>query len=204
MKINTNTWNKIRYTIYSPFYDILVGYFANTRKKSIESLEIKPGNEVLLLGAGTGLDLNVIPKGCNITAIDITPAMIEKVKKRNQKLNHNLNAIVMDGQALKFSDNYFDKIVLHFILAVIPDPIACIKEAERVLKTGGNIVVLDKFLPKNKKISYARRLLNLPANLFFTDITRSFETVIKATNLMVVADMGVHFNGNFRIIKLQK
>jgi phosphatidylethanolamine/phosphatidyl-N-methylethanolamine N-methyltransferase len=109
MRINTNSWNRIRYTIYSPFYDILVGYFKNTRKKSIQLLEIKPGDEVLLLGAGTGLDLIVIPKGCKITAIDITPAMIDKVKKRNQKLNHNLNAIVMDGQKLQFPDNSFDQ-----------------------------------------------------------------------------------------------
>jgi phosphatidylethanolamine/phosphatidyl-N-methylethanolamine N-methyltransferase len=137
MKINTNKWNRIRYTIYAPFYDILVGYFTSTRKKSIQLLAIEPGNKVLLLGAGTCLDLNMIPKGCEITAIDITPAMIEKIKKRNQKLNHDLKTIVMDGQKLEFSDNLFDKIILHFVLAVIPDPVSCIKEAERVLKLGG-------------------------------------------------------------------
>jgi len=204
MKVNTNTWNKIRYTIYAPFYDILVGYFTNTRKKSIQLSEIKPGDEVLLLGAGTGLDLNVIPKGSKITAIDITPAMINKVKKRNQKLNHTLNAIVMDGQKLQFSDNSFDKIILHFVLAVIPDPVSCIKEAERVLKMGGNIVVLDKFLPKNKKISFVRRLINPIANLFFTDITRSFESIINVTGLKIVSDTDAHFNGNFRVIRLVK
>ena len=204
MKINTNGWNKIRYTIYSPFYDILVGHFENTRKKSIQSLEIKPGDEVLLLGAGTGLDLNMLLKRCNITAIDITPAMIEKVEKRNQKLNHNLKAIVMDGQKLEFPDNSFDKIILHFVLAVIPNPISCIKEAERVLKNGGSITILDKFLPYNRKISFLRKIVNPVANLFFTDINRSFESIISSTNLKVVSDIGVHFKGKFRLIKLSK
>lgn len=204
MKINSNKWNKFRYTFYAPFYDFLVGYFKNTRKRSIDLLEIKPGDRILLLGAGTGLDLDNIPKGCEITAIDITPAMIEKVKKRNVKLNHSLTAIVMDGQSLQFPDNRFDKIILHFILAVIPDPLACIKEVERVLNKGGCVVVLDKFLPKNQNVSVARSMLNVLAKFFFTDITRDFETIVQATGLKTVLDIGVHFNGNFRIIKLLK
>ena len=204
MKINTNRWNKIRYTIYAPFYDTLVGYVANSRKKSIETLEIRPGDKVLLLGAGTGLDLNIIPKGCSITAIDITPAMIDKIKKRNEKLNHDLIALVMDGQKLEFPDNSFDKIILHFVLAVIPNPVNCIKEVERVLKTGGKITVFDKFLPKNRKISFARKVVNPVANLFFTDINRGFESIVSSTSLKVISDIDVHFSGKFRIIKLAK
>jgi phosphatidylethanolamine/phosphatidyl-N-methylethanolamine N-methyltransferase len=204
MKINTNRWNRIRYTIYSPFYDFLVGYFKHSRTKSIQSLETKPGDKVLIIGAGTGLDLQVLPKGCEITAIDITPAMIHKIEKRNLKLNCNLKEMVMDGQALKFPDNSFDKIILHFVPAVIPDPIACIKEAERVLKTGGSIVILDKFLPKNRKISFARKLVNPIANFFFTDITRDFDSIANTTTLKVVADVDAHFGGNFRRIKLRK
>jgi ubiquinone/menaquinone biosynthesis C-methylase UbiE len=204
MKINTNAWNKTRYTIYAPFYDILVGHFETTRKKSIQSLQIEPGDEVLLLGAGTGLDLNLMPKRCSITAIDITPAMIDKVEKRNQKLSHNLKTIVMDGQKLEFPDNFFDKIVLHFVLAVIPNPVSCIKEVERVLKMGGNITVFDKFLPKNKKISLLRKVVNPIANLFFTDINRSFESMVNATDLKIVSDIDAHFNGKFRFIKLVK
>ncbi len=204
MKINTNTWNKIRYTIYSPFYDTLVGHFRHSRRKSVESLEVKQGDRVLLIGAGTGLDLKLLPKGCEITAIDITPAMIHKIKKRNRKLNYNVNVIVMDGQALQFPDNSFDKIILHFVLAVIPDPFACIKEAERVLKDGGNIVVLDKFLPKHKKIPFVQGLINPVANLFFINITRDFESIVNATRLKIVSDIDAHFNGNFRRIKLSK
>ena len=204
MKINTNAWNRIRYTIYSPFYDLLVGHFENTRKKSIHSLEIKPGDKVLLLGAGTGLDLNTIPHDCKIMAIDITPAMIEKVKRRNQKLNHDLQVAVMDGQKLEFPDNSFDKIILHFVLAVIPDPVSCIKEAERVLKFGGYITVFDKFLPKNRKVSFLRKIVNPLANLFFTDINRSFESIVNATNLKIVSDIDAHFKGKFRLIKLAK
>jgi len=204
MKINTNSWNKIRYTLYTPGYDLIAGYFKDSRKKSIESLEIKSGDKVLIVGAGTGLDLEFLPNDCEIIATDITPSMIERIKKRNKILNRQVQSIVMDGQTLDFVDNSFDKIIIHLILAVIPDPIACIQESERVLKHGGQIVVFDKFVHKNSKISLLRRFANVLTNLVFTDITRDFESIINKTELTVLTDKDADFNGNFRLIKLAK
>lgn len=204
MKLNTNTWNKLRYTLYTPGYDRIAGYFKENRKKSIVSLNVSTGDKVLIIGAGTGLDLEFLPNDCEIVATDITPSMIEKLKKRNQKLNRQVNAIVMDGQALEFDDNTFDKIILHLILAVIPNPIACIQEAERVLKPGGHVVVYDKFVPKDRKVSFLRRFVNIFANTLFSDITRDFESIIKNTNFTIVSDIAADFNGNFRMIKLIK
>lgn len=204
IKINTNAWNKLRYTLYAPVYDSIAEYFNQSRKKSIDLLEIKPAERVLIIGAGTGLDLKFIPTGCDVTATDITPSMVERIKKRNVELNHTLTAAIMDGQALAFADHSFDKIILHLILAVIPNPLACLKEAERVLKPGGQIAVFDKFVHKQTKVSYFRRFVNLFTNFFFTDITRDFESMQTHTNLIVVSDTNADFNGNFRIIQLKK
>jgi ubiquinone/menaquinone biosynthesis C-methylase UbiE len=204
MKINTNTWNKIRYTIYTPGYDLIAGFFKDSRKKSIDSLDIKKGDKVLLIGVGTGLDIEFLPNDCEIIATDITPSMIEQIKKRNKTSNHQVQAIVMDGQALEFEDNTFDQIILHLILAVIPDPIACLKESERVLKSGGQIVVFDKFVRKDSQISLIRRFANVFTNVIFSDITRDFESILKNTGLTKITDRDADFNGNFRLIKLKK
>ena len=204
MKINTNSWNKIRYTILTPVYDLIAGYFKESRKKSVDALEIKAGNKVLIVGAGTGLDLAFLPNDCEIVATDITPAMIERIKKRSSTSNRRVQAIVMDGQRLEFADNSFDKIILHLILAVIPDPIACIKESERVLKPGGHIVVFDKFVRRDTKPSILRRVANLLTNLIFTDITRNFESILSKSGLRMINDIDADFNGNFRLIKLTK
>jgi phosphatidylethanolamine/phosphatidyl-N-methylethanolamine N-methyltransferase len=204
MRINTNTWNKIRYTLYTPGYDFIARYFKDSRKKSVDSLEIKPNDKVLIIGAGTGLDLEFIQTDCEIIATDITPSMIARIKKRNNKLKRNVEAIVMDGQALRYADNSCDKIILHLILAVIPDPVACIKEAERVLKQGGLIVVFDKFVRKDTKVTLIRRLANILTNLIFTDITRDFESIVNKTGLTVLSDIDADFNGNFRLIKMTK
>ena len=204
MKINTNSWNKIRYTILTPVYDLIAGYFKESRKKSVDALEIKAGDKVLIVGAGTGLDLAFLPNDCEIVATDITPAMIERIKKRSSTSNRRVQAIVMDGQRLEFAGNSFDKIILHLILAVIPDPIACIKESERVLKPGGHIVVFDKFVRRDTKPSILRRVANLLTNLIFTDITRNFESILSKSGLRMINDIDADFNGNFRLIKLTK
>ena len=201
---STNRWNRIRYTLYAPGYDILGRIFSKSRSRSIQELGICPGDEVLIIGAGTGLDLEFIPGNCHITATDITPAMIAQTMRKNTLLNRNLKAEVMDGQHLNFPDSSVDKIILHLILAVIPDSVACLKECERVLKPGGQIAVFDKFVPKGRTLSLLRKILNPITNLLFSNINRSFEIIVSETGLLTVSDMPADFNGNFRIIRLRK
>jgi len=204
MAINTNKWNKIRYTLYTPGYDFIAKYFRNSRKKSIESLNVKPGDKILIIGAGTGLDLEFFITDCEIFATDITPSMIERIIKRNMTLNRNVQATVMDGQSLSFANNTFDFVILHLILAVIPNSIACLNEAERVLKNHGQIAVFDKFVKKNKKVSTMRKIANILTNFLFTDITRNFESIVEKSELKILSDNDADFKGVFRLIKLEK
>jgi len=199
----TNRWNRIRYTLYAPGYDLAARIFSKSRNKSIRELEICKGDKVLIVGAGTGLDLEFITGDCQITATDITPAMIARTLKKNRLFKRNLKAEVMDGQHLNLPDKVADKIILHLILAVIPDPVACLKECERVLKPDGRITVFDKFVPEGRALSFRRKFFNPIANLLFSDITRRFESIVTHTNLVIESDQQADFNGNFRIIRLR-
>lgn len=204
MRVNTNKWNKIRYTIIAPGYDIAAGILDGSRKKSIKNLEIIEGSKVLIVGCGTGLDLEYLPKGCHITATDITPKMVELTKARNKKIGHNLNALVMDGQNLELNSNEFDFVLLHLIISVIPDPYACIKEVERVVKPDGKVSVFDKFVADGTKPSFARKTANIITNTLFSDITRSFEDIASHTKLVKTSDIKANFGGKFRIIQMRK
>ncbi|MBE2193420.1 MAG: methyltransferase domain-containing protein [Anaerolinea sp.] len=184
--MNTNGWNRIRYTLYAPIYDRIVRSFNTSRKRSIQLLELKAGERVLLVGAGTGEDIQYIPEGVEITAVDITPAMVEHIRRKAVTLKRPVQAEVMDGQALELASESFDAVVLHLILAVIPDPIACIREAARVLKPGGRAVIFDKFLPEKEQPSLLRHLLNWITNFAFSDINRKLEPIAAAVPIKLL------------------
>lgn len=204
MIFRTNAWNKFRYSLYMPVYDAVGRWFAPYRRQSIDQLAIQPGDEVLLIGAGTGLDLEQIPRGAHIVATDLTPAMVRQIKVRNRLLRHHLDARVMDGQKLDLDSQTFDVVILHLILAVIPDPVACLKEAERVLKPGGRIAIFDKFLPPGEKPPMWRRWANIFTFILATDINRKFEDILGKTGLEMISDTPVGWNGNLRVIQLVK
>src|SRR5688572_10682536 len=106
MPFNTNAWNRVRYTIWSPFYD-RVASFGKQRRRSIALLDLKPGESVLLSGAGTGADLEYLPRGVRITAVDITPAMVERTASRAHRLGIDVLAEVADAQQLPYADHAF-------------------------------------------------------------------------------------------------
>lgn len=202
MKINTNTWNKIRYTLYQPVYDLAGGLFQKYRKKSIDRLGLQQEEAVLILGAGTGLDLPFLTARQRITAIDITPSMVAKLKDRARKLSLDVDARVMDGQKLEFKDNTFDAIILHLIVAVVPAPVKCLQEAARVLKPGGRITIMDKFIPPGTRPGVLRRVLNPVANFLFSAINRDIDKILLPTSLVKKEDL--FLNASYRIISATK
>lgn len=204
MRINTNRLNVIRYSAYASTYDWSSKLLENSREKAINSLNIMANDKILIIGAGTGLDLKYLPRECRITAIDITPKMIQLINLKNEKLGHHLTTHVMDGQQLIFEDETFDIVLLHLILTVIPDPVQTIQEAERVLKPGGSISVFDKFVPTNKKPSIIRKFFNLFTTFLFSNIALSFEPIHSQSNLQLLSDRKADLGGTFRLIQLRK
>ncbi|ARS35875.1 class I SAM-dependent methyltransferase [Pontibacter actiniarum] len=205
MSLNTNSWNRLRYTLYLPIYDFIADrVFRKYRQRSVQLLAAKPDDAILILGAGTGLDLPYLQGHTKLTAIDITPGMISKLKQRAEELRVPVQAQVMNGQALAFADASFDAVVLHLILAVIPDPVACIKEVERVLKPGGTVMVFDKFLADGQEPSVLRRLLNHLAGTLFSDINRRIGNIISHTRLQQELNEPAALGGAFRLVRLRK
>jgi phosphatidylethanolamine/phosphatidyl-N-methylethanolamine N-methyltransferase len=201
--LDTNRWNRLRYTLWAPLYDRAVR-FGRQRRRSVGLLELRPGERVLIVGAGTGADLPFIPEGVDVVAGDITPAMVARIRRRAARLGREVRAEVMDGQALPFPDAVFDAVVMHLIVAVIPDPAACLREAARVLKPGGRAVVFDKFVPDAGRASLVRRAANVVARVVATHLTRRLGPLLEGTGLVVEHREPAALGGAFEIALLRR
>ena len=136
---------RLSYSLIAPLYDLAVSRpLSEARAQSLRSLPANQAENVLLCGIGTGLDLPLLPKQHRYTALDFNAAMLSRARLRGAGLH--VEWVLGDCMALPFSDEQFDHVVLHLIVAVVPQPALCLSEAARVLKKGGTIVIFDKFL----------------------------------------------------------
>ena len=199
-------WNRLRYTVWAPAYDAIVraAGFDTARRLSIDRLRLTSGDRVLIVGAGTGLDLDFLPLNVHVTAIDVTPAMLRQLQRRAARIGQSVTARVMDGRQLLFPDSSFDAVVMHLILAVMPEPARGMREAVRVLKPGGRIAVFDKFLSDKERPSVTRRLLNAIAKPLFSDLNRRLGPLIAGARVVIEHDEPVAFGGAYRVVTLLK
>jgi ubiquinone/menaquinone biosynthesis C-methylase UbiE len=199
-------WNRLRYTVWAPAYDAVANAagFDAARRLSIERLRLAPGDRLLMAGAGTGLDLPHLPSNVDVTAVDVTPAMLQRLEQRAASQHRTVTTHIMDARQLAFPAASFDAVLLHLILAVMPQPEQGVREAVRVLKSGGRIGVFDKFLRDEERPSLKRRVLNAVAKPLFSDLNRRLGPLIAGTPLVIEHDQPVAFGGTYRVVTLIK
>ena len=195
---------KISYRFIAPFYDAFLerGILANIRRRSLAHLPQQGAVRVLISGAGTGLDFPFLPPQHDYVALDLTGAMLAQAKPRMRGLQ--IQMMQGDSMVLPFASHSFDYVVLHLIVAVVPQPQRCLAEAARVLKPGGRILLFDKFL-KRGQLALLRRVLSPFVAQVATRLDVVFEDVLEAVpGLRILADEPALAGGWFRLIELQK
>jgi ubiquinone/menaquinone biosynthesis C-methylase UbiE len=178
-------WNRTRYGLYAPVYDLVAKPLEPGRGRAIERLDLRAGDRVLVLGCGTGSDLEHLPEGVTVTALDLAPAMVRRTELRADDLGVDVDARVGDARDLPFEDDAFDAVLLHLVLSVVPDATAVVAETDRVLAPDGRASIFDKFVPEGESPSLLRRVVNPAARLLFSDLTTRLEPLLTGTGLEV-------------------
>lgn len=140
------------YSFYSPFYDHVFGKLLGPgRRKAFNYLAHRPYLKILDIGVGPGSTLEFYPPQTDFVGIDISAAMIEKAREKARQLNRGswYDLRVMDAAHLEFADNYFDAVMAAYVITTVQDPHRVCREIHRVVKPGGQIIVINHTRSRN-------------------------------------------------------
>jgi phosphatidylethanolamine/phosphatidyl-N-methylethanolamine N-methyltransferase len=152
-----------RYQRIAPFYDLMEGMAERRYRPWREKLwSLVQGPNVLEVGVGTGKNMPFYPTGISITAIDLTPGMLQCARKRATEFNldSRVELRLGDAQALDFPDATFDSAVATFVFCSVPDPALGLRELKRVVKPGGRVFLLEHMRSSNPFLGSLMDFLN--------------------------------------------
>ena len=124
--------------------DLMAGFGPERRWKPAKQSVFKhmrADGKILFLALGTGLDIVCFPPGCNITAIDISPKMLEHAAPKVATYDGQITAELMDLHDMSYPDDHFDQVFTSCTFCSVPDPVKGLKALYRVLKPGGRLIL---------------------------------------------------------------
>ena len=133
------------YARWAPVYDLVFGaVFEPGRRISLAAAE-RVGGRILELGVGTGISLSSYGTDTRVVGIDISEPMLRRAQERvvRDGLARVEGLAVMDAARLGFADASFDCAVAQFVITTVPDPETTLDELARVVRPGGEIVLVN-------------------------------------------------------------
>jgi len=115
--------------------------------------------EVLEVAIGTGLNLPLYPDGVRLTGIEFSPVMLAIARDRARQLGREVDLREADAHQLPFPDASFDTVVCTLSLCAIADPARAVEEMARVLRPGGQLLLLDHIVGSSRPVRAIQRLL---------------------------------------------
>ena len=143
-------------------YDLAFGPALNPgRLRALKRMQLLPGQRILEVGVGTGINATLYPRDCSIVGIDLSPSMLEKARERCRRRDAgHVRLLSMDAAALTFPDRSFDVVYAPYLISVVPDPVKVALEMRRVCRPGGRIVILNHFRSRNPVLSRLERAIS--------------------------------------------
>src|SRR5512139_2368993 len=152
------------------------------------------GPRVLEVGVGTGKNMPFWPHTVEMTAIDLTPGMLNKAQRRAAELKLSADLRLGDVQALEFPNASFDTAVATFVFCSVPDPVLGLRELKRVVKPGGQLILLEHLRSPQEVIGKIMDVLNpLVVRVMGANINRRTEENVQRSGWLIeqAEDLGM-------------
>jgi phosphatidylethanolamine/phosphatidyl-N-methylethanolamine N-methyltransferase len=136
------------YARWAPVYDPIFGIATGiARKSAVKALNQLPAGRILEVGVGTGISLPLYKPSHRIVGIDLSPEMLSRAEKRvaRRRLQTVEALHEMDASNLAFPEGSFDAACAMFVMTVVPDPDKVLDEIARVVRPGGQVLLINHF-----------------------------------------------------------
>ena len=176
---------RARYDRLAPIYDLMeapIERFSFHRWRQRLWSQVR-GQRILEVGVGTGKNMPFYPPGAQVTAVDLSEKMLALAQERARRLDLEVGLLPVDVQHLDFPDDSFDVAVATFVFCSVPDPVLGLKELARVVKPGGQIILLEHVRARHPILGRIMDWLNpLVVRIMGANINRrTVENVRKAS-----------------------
>ncbi|MEE9216410.1 MAG: methyltransferase domain-containing protein [Anaerolineales bacterium] len=206
--LQTTTAARARYERIAPIYDWLEVLpewrYRQWRHRFWDRVTQRLPSEgrLLELGVGTGKNVAYWPAEARITAIDLSPRMLNRARARIDGSAQNVSLELGDAQDLQYPDNSFDLAAMTFVMCSVPDPVIGLREVARVVRPGGYVLLMEHVRSPTPWIGTLMDLLNpIVLRTMGPNINRNTVQNVSAAalDLMDVEDLGT--GGIFKIIE---
>ena len=149
------------YARWAPVYDrVFTAIMKPGRLAAAEAVN-RVGGRVLDVGVGTGLELPMFTGANKIVGVDLSGPMLEIAKKRvaDAGLGNVEDLLVMNAMNLTFPDASFDAAVAPYVITTVPDPARTMDEMARVVKPGGELIIVNHIAAESGPIAWIEALM---------------------------------------------
>jgi phosphatidylethanolamine/phosphatidyl-N-methylethanolamine N-methyltransferase len=135
------------YETFAKFYDYIYWWLFAVPHRRVANAASAAGRRILEIGAGTGLVLRYYRSDAEVVAADLSVHMLQKAQEKVRRLDlrHVKGVTAMDACQMGFPDAAFDVVSVPFMITLVPDPETALGEIARVLRPGGEIVIISRF-----------------------------------------------------------
>jgi ubiquinone/menaquinone biosynthesis C-methylase UbiE len=169
-------------------FDLMSSFGPEWRWKPVKQRvfeRMKPDANILFLALGTGLDIGCFPAGRTITAIDISPKMVELAQDRVAAYSGNMAAQVMDIHDMTFPAESFDQVFTSCTFCSVPRPVEGLKALHHVLKPGGELHMFEHTGSRLFPFSIMMKLMSPLASRFGPELDRDTVANVKAAEFEI-------------------
>ena len=171
-------------------YDATLGFWSReVRREAAGVLDLREDERLLIVGVGTGMELEYLPAWVRGAGVDLSAGMLRRARRRRaEREMGGLELWKMDARALDFPDGAFEVVYLPLIVTVVEDGERVLAEAARVTAPGGRLVIADRFWPEDRPRPSLARAASWVLGHFAMRFDHRFSEIQAGTPFLEIED----------------